>query len=124
MRFRIRMGVPEVKCFWDDLLTREVTGKLNGNELKLFKRLTKALFLIEVNPRHNGLQSHEIEPLSKRAGFKVFESYLENRTPAAGRICWAYGTGKGEITILSIIPHPEDKKSRGYDEVRLSQMPK
>src|ERR1017187_8563864 len=123
MRFRIRMGIPEVKSFWDDLVSRDATGKLSGNELKLFKRLAKAIVLIEINPRHNSLQSHEIEPLSRRAGFKVFQSYLENRTPAAGRIFWAYGPDKGEITILSIHPHPEDKKSKGYEEVRLSQMP-
>ena len=117
------MGIPEVKSFWDDLVSRDATGKLSGNELKLFKRLAKAIVLIEINPRHNSLQSHEIEPLSRRAGFKVFQSYLENRTPAAGRILWAYGPDKGEITILSIHPHPEDKKSKGYEEVRLSQMP-
>ncbi len=123
MRFKIRMGVPEVQSFWDDLVTRDAMGKLDGNELKLFKKLAKALILIEANPRHNSLQSHEIEPLTRRAGFKVFQSYLENKTPAAGRIFWAYGTDKGEITILSIHPHPEDKNSSGYQEVRLSEMP-
>jgi hypothetical protein len=123
MKFVIRMGVPEVKFFWDDLISKEAADALGDNEFKLFKKLVKALLLLEDNPRHNSLQSHEIESLSRRAGFKIFQSYLENRTPSAGRIFWAYGPNKGEITILSIHPHPEDKKSSGYQEVRLSEMP-
>jgi hypothetical protein len=124
MKFRIRMGVPGVKALWDDLTKREEAGTLDANELKSFKKLAKVLFLIEDNPRHNSLQTHEIEPLTRRVGFKVFQSYIENRTPAAGRVFWAYGPNNGEITILSIHPHPEDKKSRGYDDVRLSAFPK
>ncbi len=54
---------------------------------------------------------------------KVWQSYLENHTPAAGRISWAYGPGKGEITILAVEPHPEDQKRGGYDRVRLSDLP-
>lgn len=117
------MGIPEVKALWDDLTAREAAGRLDAHDLKLFKRFVKALFLIEQNPRHNSLHSHEIEPLSERAGFKIFQSYLENRTPAAGRIFWAYGPSDGEITILGIEPHPENRKSHGYDRVRLSRMP-
>ena len=56
-------------------------------------------------------------------GVKVWQSYLENRTPAAGRIFWAYGPGKGEITILAVEPHPEDQKHGGYDRVKLSALP-
>ena len=123
MKFNIRMGIPEVKTLWDDLTNREMVGLLDSTELNFFRKLAKALLLIEENPRHNSLQSHEIEPLSRRVGFKVFQSYLENNTPAAGRIFWAYGPGKGEISILSIQSHPEDKKSRGYDAVKLSAFP-
>ena len=117
------MGIPEVKSLWDDLANRDAIGRLDSQELKFFKKLAKALFLIEENPRHNSLQSHEIEALTRRVGFKVFQSNLENNTPAAGRIFWAYGPRKGEISILSIQSHPEDKKSRGYDAVKLSAFP-
>ena len=123
MRFRIRMGVPGMLSFWNDLTLRHAAGTLTSQERKLFKQVTKALFLLERNPRHNSLQSHEILPLSKRAGYKVFQSYLENRTPAAGRIYWAYGPNEGDISIVGVEPHPEDQKSRGYDTVRLSEMP-
>lgn len=29
---------------------------------------------------------------------KIFQSYLENNTPAAGRLFWAYGPDSGDIT--------------------------
>jgi hypothetical protein len=78
---------------------------------------------LEVNPRHNSLESHEIDVLTRRYGIKVWQSYLENQTPAAGRIFWAYGPGKGEITILAVEPHPEDQKRGGYDRIQLSALP-
>lgn len=55
-------------------------------------------------------------------GFKVFQSYLENNVPAAGRIFWAYGPEKAQITILAIEPHP-DMKSRSYTRIKLSGFP-
>jgi hypothetical protein len=54
---------------------------------------------------------------------KVWQSYLDNRTPAAGRLFWVYGPGKNEITIIGLEPHPEDKKKSGYEKVRLSELP-
>jgi len=54
---------------------------------------------------------------------KIFQSYLENRTPGAGRIFWAYGPDKGEITVLAIEPHPEDKKRGAYESIKLSSIP-
>lgn len=53
---------------------------------------------------------------------KVWQSYLENRKPSAGRLYWVYGPAKGEITIIGLEPHPEDKKRGGYQKVRLSEM--
>ena len=52
---------------------------------------------------------------------KVFESYLENNTPAAGRVFWVYGPGRGDITIIGLEPHPNDKV-KSYDKVTLSAM--
>jgi len=51
------------------------------------------------------------------------QSYLESRTPAAGRIFWTYGPDKHQITIIGIEPHPEDKKKSGYQKVKLSELP-
>ena len=64
---------------------------------------------ISENPRHPGLQTHEIEALTKRYGRKVWQSYLENNTPAAGRVFWVYGPADNEITIIGLEPHPNDK---------------
>ena len=33
---------------------------------------------------------------------------------------WIYGPSQGDITIIGLEKHPEDKKSRGYDKVKLS----
>jgi hypothetical protein len=117
------MGVPEMEAVWNDLVARHEQAQLSGKEQKFFRKLVKALGYLEVNSRHNSLESHEIAPLTRRYGVKVWQSYLENRTPGAGRIFWAYGPGRGEITILAIEPHPEDQKHGAYDRVKLSELP-
>jgi hypothetical protein len=70
------------------------------------KKVRKALGLLETNPRHPGLATHEFTSLAGPAGEKVFEAYVENRTPGAWRIFWYYGPGPGMIRILNITPHP------------------
>lgn len=105
---------------WTTLFDKVATGIANKTEEKLYRQWGKAMALLSANPKHPGLNSHEIEPLSRRYGKKVWQSYLENRTPAAGRLFWVYGPGKKEITILGLEPHPEDRKQSGYARVRLS----
>jgi hypothetical protein len=72
------------------------------------------------DPFYPGLNSHEISALTDRYKRKVFESYLENHTPAAGRIFWVYGPADGEITIIGMMPHPEPG---AYGRVPLSDLP-
>jgi hypothetical protein len=122
MPFNLRMGVPEMAAIWSDLSHRKLQGKLDRNEEKFFKKLVKALGFLSSNPRHPSLQTHEIGSLNDKYGFKVFEAYLENNTPAAGRVFWAYGPDRGDITILAVEPHPDDKKS-SYFRIKLSQLP-
>jgi len=121
MPFKLRMGVPEMAAVWSDLSTRKLHGKLNRDEENNFKKLVKALRFLSDNPRHPSLQTHEIDALSAKYGFKVFEAYLENNTPAAGRIFWAYGPERGDITILGVEPHPDDKKA-SYARIKLSKL--
>ena len=110
-------------ALWKRLLTQHKQGTLAGEDRDLFKRWAKAVALLRENPRHPGLRTHEIDPLTRRYGRKVFQSYLENNTPAAGRMFWVYGPDDGQITVIGLEPHPEDRKSRGYDRVLLSQLP-
>ena len=124
MPFRIRMGLPEMAAFWNDCVAREQQGQLSGSEEKVFKKLVKALRYLGQNPRHNSLASHEIDDLTRKHGFKIFQSYLENNTPAAGRLFWAYGPEQGDITILAIEPHPEDQKRGAYGRIKLSALPR
>jgi hypothetical protein len=73
---------------------------------KRWKAVRKALGMMEVNLKHPGLHTHKYDSLIGDNGEDVFEAYAENNTPAAYRIFWHYGPGKGEITIVAITPHP------------------
>ena len=119
--FTIRMGIPEMERFWDQLETKVESGTASKTEEKLYKKIGKALVLLAADPRYPGLNSHEISSLTARYGQKVWESYLENKTPAAGRLFWTYGPGKEDITIVAIEPHPNDK-SNAYKKITLSAM--
>ena len=116
------MGVPEMEALWNDLSTRKQMGDLDKDEEKFFKKWVKALGYLSVDPRHNSLASHEINDLTRKYGFKIFQSYLENKTPAAGRMFWAYGPEKGDITILAVEPHPEDAKRGAYGRIKLASL--
>jgi hypothetical protein len=102
MEFKIRMGVPEMEYYWQEMTEKEANAELDKGEIKTFKKLLKSFHHLSINPRHSGLCSHEIDALSRIAGIKIWESYLENKTPAAGRIFWAYGPGRNEISILGL----------------------
>jgi hypothetical protein len=73
---------------------------------KRFKAVRKAQALLQQNPRHPGLNTHEYSSLKGPNGEKVFEAYAENKTPGAYRIFWYYGKNKGEIIVFAITPHP------------------
>jgi hypothetical protein len=122
MPFKIRMGVPEMAAYWTDVSSRSMKGLLQADEEKFFKRLVTVLRFLETSPRYPSLNTHEIDALTAKYGFKVFEACLENKTPAAGRLFWAYGPEKGDITILGIEPQPDDKKG-AYAQIKLSAKP-
>ena len=70
---------------------------------KSFSRSSlKLLDTFRKTPKHNSPASHEIEDLTRKYGFKIFQSYLENKTLSAGRMSWAYRPDKGDITILAV----------------------
>ena len=106
--------------YWNETKERAKQGTLGKEETDVWNRLNKALRSLVEDPHYPGLQSHEIFALTKRYGRKVFESYLENNTPGAGRIFWVYGPAEGEITVIGMMPHPE---AGAYGRVPLSDMP-
>jgi len=83
---------------------RRKSSKAEG----LFKQVHKCVTHLSHNPRHPGLKTHEFHSLEHpyEKGGKVFEAYVQNRTPGAYRLFWCYGPGKKQITILAITPHP------------------
>lgn len=123
MKFEIVLGIPQVEEYWNALDKKYSNSTLAGKDKTLFKKLLKAFRLLESDPRSNSLATHEIDSLSKIYGFKIFQSYLENNVPSAGRIFWAYGPEKSQITILAIEPHPE-MKSKSYQRIKLSGFPR
>ena len=122
--FTIFMGVPEMEALWKDLTGKADREEIKGDDRQLLKLLVKAFALLSADPKYPGLHTHEIDALTKRYPKKVFQSYLENRTPAAGRLYWAYGPEKEQITVIGLEPHPDSSKSKGYAKVVLSTMPR
>lgn len=85
---------------------KEVLETLKINDEKKHKKVIKTLALMEINLRHPSLKTHEYDSLQGPNKEKVFEAYVENKTPAAYRIFWYYGPDQYELTILTITPHP------------------
>ena len=73
---------------------------------KILKAVRKTLGFMETNLRHPSLNTHEFTSLKAPNGEKVFEAYVQQRTPSAYRIFWYYGPGRKQITIVAIAPHP------------------
>jgi hypothetical protein len=99
--------VPKLKL----LLSHEAQAALvnlakDRSAAKRLRAVRKTLALLETNPRHPSLHTHEYTRLSATLGRKVFEAYAENRTPAAFRVFWHYGPEAGQMTIVAITPHP------------------
>ena len=86
MKFVIRMGIPEMEALWTRLQQEFRSGMITKQDAVLYKKWGKALKLLSENPRHPGLHTHDIEPLTERYGERVWQSYLENRTSGAMRM--------------------------------------
>jgi hypothetical protein len=122
MEYKIRMGIPEMQELWNDLQTKHRNGSIGKKEGELYRKWGNALKKLSVDPYYPSLMTHEIDPLSRRYGMKVWQSYLENQTSKARRMYWVYGPGHQEITIIGLEPHPEDGKNGAYDRITLSEL--
>ena len=79
---------------------------LSKTSPKKYAKVLNCIGRLEINPRHPGLNSNRYENYDRTFGEKIWESYVENKTPSAHRIFWHYGPDEGEITIVAITPHP------------------
>ena len=86
--YKIGYGVLSVKQRMDSLAEQFKIGEISKSDRQLLKKLVKCFDNLQKNPRHPGLESHEISTLTQKYGEKVWQSYLENNTPAAGRVFW------------------------------------
>lgn len=122
MTYNIRMGIPEMKELWDRLQTSYRNGSISSRDEELYKKWGNAIKKLANDPLYPSLKTHEIPPLTKRYGIKVWQSYLENKKSGAKRMYWVYGPGYRDITIIGLEPHPEDTKNGAYDRIRLSDL--
>lgn len=91
-----------------------IQGLVDGGQaaaVKL-KKVRKALGLLQTDPTYPSLHSHLYQHFPGMEKGKVWDSYVENRTPGAWRIYWMYGPNETRddvefavITVLVIGPH-------------------
>lgn len=103
MQFKLRFAPPA------EATLKELKDGDPNQRAKL-EKIKRALARLENNPRHPGLHSHEYESFPVDRDVKVWDSYVENKTPSAWRIFWHYGPNDPEgalpiITVLAISPH-------------------
>lgn len=84
---------------------RDGLEELKKDKIKL-KRVQKCLGLIQSDSKHPGLRTHKYCSIKTEDGGDLFQSYVENKTPAAWRVFWHWGPGESTITIVAIAPHP------------------
>lgn len=95
--------------------SRRKSGKKKTSKAEgLFKQVEKCVRLLLENPRHPGLRTHEYSSIEHpyESGGKVFEAYVQKRTPGAYRLFWCYGPDQGELTIIAITPPREGGRDR------------
>lgn len=120
--FKVLFGVPEMRSRWEDLNRQKDDGTISGDDLRLLKKWAKAIAYLSNDPKHPGLRTHEISTLSKKFGHRVWQSYLENRTPKPYRLFWVYGPGNRQITLVGLERHPENNQ-QDYLKIGLSDLP-
>ena len=89
--------------------SRKKSGKTKSSKQEgLFKQVHKCAQLLAADPRHPGLATHEYDSLEHPYDQKkkVFEAYVQNKTPGAYRLFWCHGPLRHQVTVIAITPHP------------------
>ena len=75
MNYTIRMGVPEMQALWNKLQQAYRTGTIKKKDEQLYKKWGRSLKKLAEDPSYPSLHTHEILPLTKRYGIRVWQSY-------------------------------------------------
>lgn len=86
-----------------------VLAELDASDPDRAARVRNTFAKMSLNIKSKGLSTHEYSSVSGPSGEKLFEAYVENKTPNAYRVIWHYGPEKGQVTVLTVIAHPKDK---------------
>ena len=98
--------------------TNEAAARLRALESDpskkgVYPQVLKTLGLLEIEPQHPGLNTHEYSSLRGAEGERVWEACAQNPTPGAYRIFFHDGPDEGTtrkripmLTIVTITPHP------------------
>lgn len=85
---------------------QEILDDLERRDQRRWKKVTKSLGLLEQDPAYPSLHTHPYESLDDVFGERIWESYADNKTPAAWRVWWFYGPDDGQITVVMVAQHP------------------
>lgn len=78
----------------------------DSSKRDVLKAVRKTLGFMETNLRPPSLNTHEFISFKGPNGEKVFEAYVQQKTPSAYRIFWHGGPGRKQVTLVAITPHP------------------
>ena len=81
--------------------------KDNPSQKIRYNTVRKTLKYLGKDPHHNSLQTHPFLSLEGPNGEKVFEAYAQQKTPAAYRVFWYYGSKRGTIIVFAITSRPK-----------------
>ncbi|MBS0656513.1 MAG: hypothetical protein JSR46_12110 [Verrucomicrobia bacterium] len=98
----------EFELFFSEEADEQMDVLEKSNDKKaICKAIKKTLRFMETNLKHPSLNTHPYDSVKGPNNEKIFESYAQNNTPGAYRVFWYYGPKQGQITIFTIIPHPD-----------------
>ncbi|MDR1152494.1 MAG: hypothetical protein LBK72_08495 [Bifidobacteriaceae bacterium] len=100
------MDAPPFVLLYTPEFIRQLAAIGRDNPRKHGKVLKTLRLLRDPGPAYPSLQSHKYQSLTGPDGQEIWESYVENRTPAAWRVFWCYGPRAGDITMITVGPHP------------------
>ncbi len=82
-----------------------IAAKADPSLRAKFRKVVKAIELMRTQgPSYPGFHTHQMRHLAGYDGRRIWNSYVENRTPGAWRMYWIYDD-EGGIYVLSVGPH-------------------